>query len=82
MSTLILRPNQDTATVQQECSSGLTHYVLIDEATKDEADYLKNPDTLTSTQTDLYGLSNHGEESGTINSVNGQVICELCFNWN
>jgi hypothetical protein len=69
MSTLILRPNTDTATIQQECSSGTIHYVLIDEATKDEADYLMNPDTATTTKTDLYSLSNHGEESGTINSV-------------
>lgn len=70
MSTLILRPNSDTATREQECSSGTTHYVLIDEATKDEADYLKNPSTTeTTTKTDLYNLPNHGEISGTINSV-------------
>ena len=69
MSTLILRPNQDTSTAQQEPSSGTTHYILIDEVTKDEADYLKNPDTITSTKTDLYALTNHGAESGTINSV-------------
>ena len=69
MSTLILRPSQDTATVQQECSSGLTHYILVDEATKDEADYLKNPDTTTTTKTDLYELPSHGAVSGTINSV-------------
>ena len=68
MSTLILRPNQDTATVQQECSSGLTHYILIDEETKDEADYLRNPST-TTTKTDLYDLTNHTTQSGTINSV-------------
>ena len=69
MAVLILRPNQDTATVEQQCSSGTTHYILVDEATKDEADYLKNPDTSTSTKTDLYELPNHGELSGTINSV-------------
>jgi hypothetical protein len=69
MSTLILRPSQDTGTAEQECSSGTTHYVLIDEATKDEADYLINPATETTTKTDLYALPNHGEESGTINSV-------------
>jgi hypothetical protein len=69
MSTLILRPNRDTVPSEQECSSGVTHYVLIDEATKDEADYLMNPDTATTTKTDLYKLQSHGEESGTINSV-------------
>ena len=69
MSTLILRPNQDTSTAQQVCSSGALHYVLVDEATKDEADYLRNPDTTTTTKTDLYDLPNHWEESGTINSV-------------
>jgi len=69
MSTLILRPNQDTSTAQQECSSGVTHYILVDEVTKDEADYLKNPDTTTTTKTDLYDLPNHDAESGTINSV-------------
>lgn len=69
MSVLTLRPNSDTAIKEQECSSGVTHYFLIDEATKDEADYLKNPDQSTSTKTDLYGLTNHNTESGTINSV-------------
>jgi hypothetical protein len=70
MSTLILRPNQDTSTAQQEPSSGTTHYILIDEVTKDEADYLKNPSTTaTTTKTDLYDLTNHGAESDTINSV-------------
>jgi hypothetical protein len=69
MSTLILRPNSDTATAQQKCSSGVTHYILIDEATKDEADYCFNPDTLTSTKTDLYDFPNQYAELGTINSV-------------
>jgi len=69
MSTLILRPNSDTSFAEQECSSGMTHYILVDEATLDEADYLKNPSTTTTTKTDLYNLTNHWEESGTINSV-------------
>ena len=79
MSTLILRPNIDTATIQQECSSGVTHYVLIDEETKDEADYLKNPDTITSTKTDLYGLPNHDTESGTINSVTVKLYAKYAL---
>lgn len=78
MSTLILRPNSDT-TVQQECSSGTTHYILVDEATKDEADYLKNPDTTTTTKTDLYDLPNHGEESGTINSVTVKLYAKYAL---
>lgn len=69
MSTLILRPIGDTATVGQEVSSGTTHYVLIDEATKDEADYCCNTTASVNTKTDLYDLQNHDKETGTINSV-------------
>ena len=79
MAILILRPNQDSTTHQQACSSGATHYVLIDEETKDEADYLKNPDTLTSTKTDLYDLPNHYTESGTINSVTVKLYAKYAL---
>lgn len=67
MSVLILRPNADTETIRQIPSTGETHYNLIDEETKDEADYLKTDDI--NGRTDIYGFPNHSSETESINSV-------------
>lgn len=40
MSVTILRPTADGALLELSCSTGTTHYALIDEATADDADYV------------------------------------------
>lgn len=70
MSTLILRPNSDDTQYQNPAMAGGTNYALIDEATKDEADYTYLAATAEgNAQLDLYGFPDHSSESGTINSV-------------
>jgi len=49
MSVYTLRPVADGATLQLTCSSGSTHYALVDEAAADDADYLST--------TDMFGKS-------------------------
>ena len=78
MATLILRPNGDTSTAQQSRSAGSFNYALIDETTKDESDYCSNPDTVSSTKTDIYLFPNHSTETETINSVT--IKCYAAYN--
>ena len=78
MSVLILRPNSDSSVAQTK-STGSYNYALIDETTKDEADYTYNYATKNApatTKRDLYGFPNHTSESGTINSVTIKAYCK------
>ena len=70
MSVLILRPNSDSSCAQ-EIPSGTSRYTLVDEATKDEADYtyVSAGIARNTPQLDIYGFPDHTTESGTINSV-------------
>ncbi len=81
MSTLILRPTQDTATAQQECSSGVTHYILIDEATKDEADYFKKPRPININQDRSLRLAEPQYRMGYDKLRNGQVCMRNMIWW-
>lgn len=66
MSVEILRPSGDGATHTLVCSTGTTHYALVDEAVKDTGDYVEDPGAAG---TDLYTLPAPSVSSGVINSV-------------
>lgn len=68
MATLIIRPNGDGATHTLTCSTGSTHYVLIDEAGADDADYVKYTSAGSGAELDIYAIANPAA-SGVINSV-------------
>ena len=77
MSVLTLRPNSDSTPLQQNPSTSGSHYVLIDEVTKDEADYINLIGLSEGNAiTDIYGFPDHTTESGTINSVTIKAYCK------
>lgn len=63
MSVTILRPTADGDLLELSCSTGTTHYALIDEATADDADYVY----ATSIKSDRYTI-------GTLSVPAGEVI--------
>ena len=68
MATLTLRPNSDSSVVLDR-STGATNYSCVDEAVKDEADYVRGGGTSNNYTTDLYGFPDHTTEGGAINSI-------------
>jgi hypothetical protein len=76
MSTLTLRPNEDSYR-GMGVSGGADHYSVVDETTINEADYVF-VDGGTSSQTlyDIFGFPNHSTESETINSVTVKAYCK------
>jgi hypothetical protein len=70
MATLIIRPDGDGATHNLTCSSGSTHYALVDEAVADDADYVSYtlPGGSSGSDVDYYSFPNPSL-SGVINSV-------------
>lgn len=69
MSTLTLRPNADGSTLQLTCSTGSSHYALVDEAVADDSDYVYWSGATDGQKTDSLSLPNHTTESGTISKV-------------
>lgn len=69
MSTLTLRPNADGSTLQLTCSTGSSHYALVDEAVADDSDYVYWSGATDGQETDSLSLPNHTTESGTISKV-------------
>lgn len=72
-TTLTLRPNGDGATLELTCSTGSTHYVLVDEAVADDSDYVyyqgQTPVGGRAIMVDTFSLPDHTTETGVINSV-------------
>lgn len=75
MSTLTLRPNADSTPLDLVCSTGTTHYALVDESSPDDADYVYRTDTAGSYYYDYYGLPNHTTETGTITGIQVYARC-------
>jgi hypothetical protein len=67
MSDLIIRPNGDSSPLELSCSSGTTHYTLIDEAVADDSDYVFYSGTHSAI--DYYTFENHTTETGVIAGI-------------
>jgi flagellin-like protein len=74
--TLTLRPT-GTGSVEEldEDYSSLNNWECVDESTSDNDNYYVYNGGSTSYRTDVYGISNHGSETGTILSVEVFVNC-------
>jgi hypothetical protein len=83
-TTLTLRPNGDGATLELTCSTGSTHYVLVDEAVADDSDYVyyqgQTPVGGRAIMVDTFSLPDHTTETGVINSVT--VYARAQGTWN
>ena len=77
MSILILRPNGNSAPLEQTPSSG-SNYTNIDEETINTVDYCyASGSSATAIKTDVYVFPNHSSETGTINSITVKTQCKL-----
>lgn len=79
---LTLRPNADSTPLEQVPSSGGSgaHYEKIDEASKDESDYMvPSSPVATATKIDIYGFPDHTSEAGVINSVAVKCYCNYAL---
>jgi hypothetical protein len=72
-TTLTLRPNADGSPLDLLCSTGSTHYVLVDEAVADDSDYVyysgETPVGGRQIVRDVLSIPNHTTESGVIAKV-------------